>query len=92
MLRMRWGGGQSHIKVMRVHLLTHQIKGMSVTIFLQKRGQWVTDPKKWVIGGEITQNSGQNLFVLYAESKYTAMKHLQSTSTSTKILSKVVKR
>ena len=60
--------------------------------FLAKKGSLGDRPKKWVIGGEITQNSGQNLFVLYAESKYTAMKHLQSTSTSTKILSKVVKR
>ena len=27
------------------NLPAYQIKGLSVTIFLQKRGHWVTDPK-----------------------------------------------
>ena len=32
------GGGHSHIKMTGMRLPTHQIKGLSVTIFLQKRG------------------------------------------------------
>ena len=55
----------SCIKVMEVHLLTHQIKKLSVTIFFQKRGHWVTDPnKREVTGCEIVQNLGNfNNFV-----------------------------
>ena len=63
------GGRHSYIKVTGV-CLTHQIKGLSVTTFLQKRGSQGDRSKKWgVIWCEIAQDLGigYNNFMILLE-------------------------
>ena len=59
------GGGHSHVKVTGVRLLTHQIKGLSVIIFLQKGGSLGDRSKKrgpWV--WNCTKSRQFNIFIL----------------------------